>query len=432
MRAGGLSGSMERRVVVSASAAHAMTHTLELAFAALLVRIGLEFGVGVAALGAAATAGTVTFGATALPSGWLVDRFGPRAVMAWSMLSAGVLAFLVAAAPNMLVLVLALTLLGAGIGLYHPAGTSMVATVASRRGLALAAHGIAGNVGVAVAPAAAVGMALLLDWRAAYVVFGLAAFGVGMLVLRVAPSRDEAAAAVSERVLADAGRERPHRRSAPPAERRWLMPSLLLIYLSTIGQGFIYRGSLTFLTLHLAQHLGIRVLGWDAEAVAGGAATLVLLAAIGGQLAGGALSDRIPVERSLLPFVLLTGPFLAVMGFASGVLLLVAAAAFVFVNFAQQPVFNGLIADYAPAGTAGRAFGIMFFLTFGLGSFSATFAGLLAERWGTAAVFYALAGVSAAVFVAMSAVAAGAERRRARIEAPASEAERRIEAAAGG
>ncbi|MFN8638472.1 MAG: hypothetical protein U0360_03220 [Dehalococcoidia bacterium] len=36
--------SMERRVIASAALAHGMTHTLELTFAALLLRIGTEFG----------------------------------------------------------------------------------------------------------------------------------------------------------------------------------------------------------------------------------------------------------------------------------------------------------------------------------------------------------------------------------------------------
>ncbi len=406
--------SMERRVIVSAALAHAMTHTLELTFAALLVRIGAQYGVDVAVLGAVANAGTVTFGVTALPSGWLVDRFGPRTVMVAAMWFAGVFALLVAASPSLLFLAAALTLLGAGIGLYHPAGTSMVATVAERRGLGLAAQGIAGNLGVALSPVLAVAISIVFDWRVAYVCFGVAAFLVGLLVLRIAPSRAEATVAVAARARAQAAAP-PHRRlTAPPAVRHWLTPALLLIYGSAILQGFIYRGSLTFLTLHLREHLGIHVFGWDPEAVAGAAATLVLLAAVFGQIAGGTLSDRIPVERAVLPFIALTGPFLFLIGPSTGVLLLVACAGFVLMNFAQQPVFNGLITDYSPDGAVGRAFGISFFLTFGLGSFSATFAGMIANRWGTPQVFFALGCVSLTMVVAMATVALGAERRRAR------------------
>ena len=130
-------------MIASASMAHAGTHALELVFAALLVRIGFEFGADLAMLGAVGNAGTLTFGVFALPSGWLVDRYGPRAVMTLALGSAALFALVVAVSPTLWLLAGSLTLLGAGIGLYHPAGISMVATVSSRRGAALATHGVA-------------------------------------------------------------------------------------------------------------------------------------------------------------------------------------------------------------------------------------------------------------------------------------------------
>ena len=66
-------------------------------------------------------------------------------------------------------------MLGAAIGLYHPPGTAMVSTVIERRGRAFAMHGIAGNLGVSAAPAIATAIAVLLNWRAAYVVLALLA-----------------------------------------------------------------------------------------------------------------------------------------------------------------------------------------------------------------------------------------------------------------
>lgn len=161
---------MERRVILAASLAHGMTHALELAFAALLVRIGLEFGAGLSLLGAIANVGTLTFGATALPAGWLTDHFGPRAVISGALGTAAVFAVVVALSPNLVVLGSALALLGAAIGLYHPPGTAMVSAVIERRGRAFALHGIAGNLGISAAPAIATTVALILDWRAAYIV----------------------------------------------------------------------------------------------------------------------------------------------------------------------------------------------------------------------------------------------------------------------
>ncbi len=406
---------MERRVILSAALAHAATHSLELTFAALLVRIGIEFGADLAVLGAVANAGTLTFGITALPSGYLTDRFGPRAVISGCLFVAAGFALLVAVAPNLPALAVALASLGAAIGLYHPAGVTMVSTVTRRRGMAFAAHGVAGNLGVALAPAVATAIAIAVDWRAAYVVLAATTVVIALMVRRLAPSRSEAVAATAAAQTSRAAVTEStgaHGRSTPPAERRWLAPPLVLIYVVTVGMGFIYRGSLTYLPAHLERNLGFSIFGWSPEAVAGAMVSLVLLTAIIGQVLGGMLSDRIPVERAAVPIMALSFPMLLFVSQAGGVMLLFASAGFVVANFAQQPVINGLIADYAPEGAAGRAFGVSFFLTFGVGSFAATASGLVAQRAGTDATFLMLAVVGAVMLVLIIAVMAGAERRR--------------------
>lgn len=75
------------------------------------------------------------------------------------------------------------------------------------------------------------------------------------------------------------------------------------------------------------------------------------------------------------------------------------------------------IADYAPPHSAGKAFGVSFFLTFGIGSFAASIAGVVAERSGTGASFAMLAVVGAALAMTTLLVALGAERRRGGIDA---------------
>ena len=405
--------TLERSVIASAALAHGSTHAIELVYAALLVRIGLEFDADLAVLGVVGTAGTITFGTFALPSGWLVDHLGPRTVMTAAMASAAVFAILVAASPNLLVLAITLSLLGAGIGLYHPAGTAMVATVATRRGVALGIHGTAGIIGIAVAPAAAIGIAIAYDWRAAYIVFGIAAALVALFIWRMAPGREQVAAAVAHRAQVAASAPAHHRRTTPPAIRTWFTVPLILIYLSAIGTGFIYRGSLTFLALHLERELGISMFGWDAEAIAGATASLALLAGILGQTTGGWLSDRIPVERAILPYAILTPVFLAVMGVSAGIVLLIAAAGFAVCSWAQQPVMNGLITDYAPDGAVGRSFGISFTLIFGVGSIASTVTGIISERWDIGVTFLTLAVCGVAVAATLGALALGAERRHA-------------------
>lgn len=408
---------LERRVIVSSSLAHAGTHALELVYAALLVRIGFEFGADLAILGAIGNAGTLTFGLFAAPSGWLVDRYGPRAVMTLSMGSAALFALIVAFSPNLWLLAASLTLLGAGIGLYHPAGISMVATVASRRGIALATHGVAGIVGIAFAPGAAIGIAIAADWRAAYVAFAALAAGSAVLIWRISPDQDTAERAAAESAQAQLARPPAVRRTAPPPPGGWFTRPLLLLYAAAVGVGFIYRGSLTFLAVHFERELGISLFGWSAEAIAGATASLALLLAVLGLVSGGWLSDRMPLERAILPYALTTPLFLFAMAGMGGGWLLLAAAGFAIGSWAQQPIMNGLIADYAPPGAVGRSFGVWFALVFGVGSLASTVTGVVSERWSTGATFAVLAVCGVLVALLLIAVAQGAERRRAALEA---------------
>ncbi|MCA9843366.1 MAG: MFS transporter [Dehalococcoidia bacterium] len=413
---------IERRIVASGAMAHAMTHALELTFAALLVRVGLEYGADLALLGVVANVGTVTFGTTALPSGFLTDRFGPRAIITWCMAGAALFAFAVAAAPNLFVFAVFLSLLGAALGLYHPAGTSMVATVVERRGMAFAAHGIAGNIGVGAVPAIAIGISIATDWRMAYVVLGIAALGVALVVRTLAPSKEEvidaSQRASRSRVMAATGLARP--RSTPPEVRTWFTRPLLVIYVCSIGTGFIYRGSLTFLEKHLEEHLGIELFGWSPEAVAGAMTSIALLTAVLGQAAGGWLSDRFPLEWVVAPVLGLAAPSLLLMSTVGGIALLIFTATFVIANFGQQPIINGLIADYAPEGAGGRAFGLSFFLVFGVGSMAGTICGVVANAQGTSAAFGLLAAVSAGIgLVAVMLTVGAARRSRAVVIEPA-------------
>jgi len=67
----------------------------------------------------------------------------------------------------------------------------------------------------------------------------------------------------------------------------------------------------------------------------------------------------------------------------------------------SQPVFNALIADYTPDCWRGRMYGIYFFCAFGVGSFSASALGYIAESRGVGFVFLvcAVMGLFAAAFL---------------------------------
>jgi MFS family permease len=356
--------STQGRIVLYTALAHALVHTIELTYAALLLRIGAEFGQGKFMLGVIANVAAFTFGAGALPAGVLADRLGSQRVITFSFLAAAAASLLVGLSPNAFVLGVFLGLLGLSIGLYHPAGLSIIAQGAEKRGLALGYHGVAGNIGAALAPALAVGLAVAIDWRAAY--FFLSGLALLLVLLLRAIHLPEA---VSRPAAAPAPADADGVRAA-----RALVP-LLLVYGVSVLNGFIYRGSLTFLPAHIEENVHISILGINEAALAGSLTTVALLAGSAGQYFGGSLSQRHVLERLAPPLALAA-----------------VSAAFVFFNFSGQPVYNGLIAEYTPQGAMGRSYGISFFAAFGLGSAAASFAGFFAERWGTGSVFLSLAG----------------------------------------
>jgi MFS family permease len=396
----------EKRVVVFASTAHALCHSLELTYAALLTLIGREFGVGLLFLGAIANAYSLGMGLAAPVGGVLSDRLGSKRMLVVQLLASGSMAFLVAASTSIWLLAVTLTLLGLAIGFYHPVGLSFITRSVRERSLAIGYHGMAGNIGVAAAPALAVSVASLLNWRAAFVLLGLLCLVEALLVL-TSPARETRTA------RAEAPNPSTAREEAYPGLRAFLLPLLAVFGVNMLG-GFIYRGTLTFLPAHLESNAHIAILNIKPATLAGYFATIALLFGVGGQYIGGALGERVSREKLLVPIALIILPLLLLTGVAQGVWLVVSAASFAFFNFMAQPIYTTLISDYSPSRLQGSIFGVSFFSAFGLGSFAATFAGYIAQRWGTSWVFISLSLVEALITALALYLVLAAIRRRLR------------------
>ena len=233
----------ERRLMSYIASAHGTVHVMELVYPVLLSRIEEDFGVRSVFSGGIATLFGWAFGSSAIPGGFLTDRVGSRQVMVYAFFGGAVMATLAGLAPNEWFLAAALAGLGLTIGLYHPAGLSAAAQGIEQRGLALGLHGVAGNVGQALAPAIAVGLAVLIDWRAAFFfVAGLSALlGIMMAVIRL-PVHGE------DEVLAQ-----PDEQAGVQDHKRKLFVPLLVVYAGFVLSGMVYRGTITFLPKHLEE-----------------------------------------------------------------------------------------------------------------------------------------------------------------------------------
>lgn len=366
----------ERRLISYIAAAHGLVHIMELVYPALLSRIEDDFGVRSVVSGGVATLFGWAFGSSAIPSGFLVDRVGSRQVMVYAFFGGAVMATLAGLAPNEWFLAAALAGLGLTIGLYHPAGLSATAQGIRQRQMALGLHGVAGNVGQALAPAIAVGLAIAIDWRAAFFFVAAlsAALGVMMALTRLPVHGEEEVQAKPE----------PASEGAAPQRHALLVP-LIVVYAGFVLSGMVYRGAITFLPKHLEELVN--------DDFGAAFVTVALLMGAAGQLVGGYMSHRVRLERLAPVIALATVPALALTALLSGPALVVISSVFVCLYFMNQPVFTGLIADYAPEGAVGRSFGVSFFAGFGLGSLGGVIAGAFVDQWDTEAAFLAMTAI---------------------------------------
>jgi FSR family fosmidomycin resistance protein-like MFS transporter len=392
----------ERRLIGHVAAAHALTHIIELTYAVLLTRIQDDFGTRDVIMGAIATIFGWTFGSSAIPAGFLTDRLGSRRVLIYAFCGASVMAVLVGLAPNAWFLAAALAGLGLSIGLYHPAGLSAMAQGVRQRGMALGLHGVAGNLGQALAPAIAVGLAIAVDWRLGFFcVAGLSAVLAVFLSRAHLPVHGESEVLSAEEVAEPPAEDHPGRAND-------LLFPLLVTYAAFVLSGIVYRGAITYLPKHMEELVS--------EDFGAAFVTVALVMGAVGQLVGGVISQRVRLERMAPVIGLMAMPALVLTAVLSGPVLVLVASAFVFFYFANQPVFTGLIADYSPPGAVGRSYGVSFFAGFGLGSLGGVIAGALVDTWDTEAAFLGLTVFMALVVGLSFLLWTMAERRHRDVE----------------
>ena len=370
----------EKKAIAYTSACHGMVHILELAYGVVLVSVAQEFGAGLFVLGVLANVLGFTYGAMALPVGFLADRMSERRLLIFCCLGMGIASIAIGFSPNIYALGGFLAVLGLVLGIYHPTASAFISRVVAKRGLAFGYLGVGGNIGIAIGPLLAGIIASFMGWRWVYFIFAIPAFFlVAMLFFSARGEANFAQQPVNEVSI------------EKPSLRPIILP-LALIFFIQVMAGFIYRGMITFLPLYLSQRIQLAFLNTDSVLIAGAFTTIALIFGIGGQFLGGHLMERRRHENLVVFAFLVTVPTLLVMGNSEGLLLMIAASAFAFFYFMGQPILNCLVADYSPSEWRGRIYGAYFFSNFAIGSFSASMLGYVADKFATNWIFMAAAG----------------------------------------
>jgi MFS family permease len=362
---------------------HAFTHWYPATFYLLLPLIGNELGLSYVQIGSILTVQYIAGAISNIPGGILVDSVGRKGLlMAISLAWVGIPYLLMGFSGAYWVLLTCSALIGIGNNLWHPTAIPLLGNLyPARRGLVMSFHGMAGNVGDAVAPLVAGAMLTVLTWR-------------GVVVINVLPGMVMALLLLVYFARPQPGDMRASGRSAVESSAYVLRNFGLLlrnrtVMLLSIGGTFraiTQTSLLAFLPIFIARELGYSAV-WIG-------ACMFALQACGFAAApiAGHLSDKMGRRQVIVSSLGMTAVVLLFMAFAGRSVAFVFFVAILgFFLFAIRAVLQAWLLDATPKEMAGTSVGLMFGMS-AIGAAIGPFtSGVIADHYGLSATFYFLA-----------------------------------------
>ncbi len=373
--------TLSRRTILFVNIAHAFDHFILLIYPTAVIAIAIERGLDYATLISLSTGAFVAFGLFSLPMGWIADRIGRRNLMAIFFFGYGLSCIALATADSFIAFVIGLFVLGVFSAIYHPVGSTMLVSHASRLGHSLGWNGVWGNLGAASASGVTALIAATFGWRMAFVAPGLACLIAGMAFVALVPGDgDEASRA---------------RASQPPI--RVSRPAVLLAMFALA----IIAGGVTFniSTIALPKVIDERLAGDLPLVLTGSLATLVFLIGAAMQLAIGRLIDWVSLPVLFVSLSVMQPLGLGVAAMSNDAPLLAGMAMAMAAIYGQVVVNDAMIARYVPLEWRSRAYSIRYFLGFSVAGFAAPMIALLHAQGGFSPVLTMTAAFGAVVFL---------------------------------
>jgi MFS family permease len=332
------------RTLAAISAAHWVSHFHLFVLPMLFPFLKQQLGVGYIELGFALTVFGVVSGLTQAPIGYLADHIGARKVLLTGLTVGGLALIMLGLHLSYVSLIVSAALLGLANSVYHPCDYAILSTHLdeARMGRAFSVHTFAGFLGGAVAPAIMAALVATVGGLGALIVAGavgpvvaLALIAIGIPDASSADRKEDGAAAPKQSVIT---------------------PAIFVLTIFFMLLGLSSAGISNFGVVALMSGYGVTF------SAANIALTAFLGAGAAGVLAGGYLADRTKRHSNVaaacfainaviisviatinLPSAALTAA-MGLAGFLGGVI---------------TPSRDMLVRNAAPAGAAGRAFGIV-------------------------------------------------------------------------
>jgi FSR family fosmidomycin resistance protein-like MFS transporter len=375
-------------VIALVALAHGSSHFFQIILAPLLPLIKEDLGVSYAALGFVLTVFYAVSAVCQPLAGFVVDRYGARAVLVGGvgLLAAGTL--LQGMADSYAMLVAGAVVAGTGNSVFHPADFTILNSrvAAGRLGHAYSAHGVAGSLGYAASPLFSGGLGAAFGWHAP--LFAAAALGLALFAL----------------LLANARRLHVVREAAPAEARRPLGANARVLLTVPVLMCFLYfavyaaglTGLQNFSVAAMTVQYGV------ATTFASAALTAYMVGSASGILAGGFIAMRLPRHALVAATGLASGAlvFLALaMNVLPGAALPALLALAGFSLGATGPSRDLIVRAATPPGATGRVYGFVYSgLDFGSLTTPAFF-GWLMDHDLPQGVFYVVFGLTLAAML---------------------------------
>jgi len=362
---------------------HTMTHWYPATFYLLLPLIGNELGLSYSEIGAILTCQYLAGAISNVPGGLVVDMLGRKTLfMALSLLWVGVPYLLMGFTHAYWLLLVCSALIGIGNNLWHPAAIPLLAQrFPDRRGLAVAFHGMGGNVGDALAPLAAGIMLTILSWRNVVIINVIPALIVSLLILiylgRSSEQKETSGEKSSRIKVTDA-----------LSSLKTLLKNRTVVMVSTSSafRSMTQTALLTFLPIFLANQMGYSPV-WIGGCMFALQAAGFIAAPIAGHL-----SDRMGRRRIIMSSMAMTAIVLLMMAFVGRSTAFVLFISFLgFFLFAIRAVMQAWLLDATPRNMGGTSIGILFGTQAIGAAIGPALGGILADWYGLIATFYFLA-----------------------------------------
>ena len=332
------------RTLAAISTAHWVSHFHLFVLPMLFPFLKQQLGVGYIELGLALTVFAVVSGLTQAPIGYLADHIGARKILLMGLTLGGFALIMLGLHLSYPWLIASAVLLGLANSVYHPADYAILSAHMdeARMGRAFSVHTFAGFLGGAVAPATVAALVATVGGHGALIVTG--AVGPLVALLLVIVGIPDARAADRDPDAARAPRQ------------GIITPALIVLTIFFTLLSLSSAGIGNFGVVALMSGYGVSF------STANIALTAFLGASAVGVLAGGFLADHTQRHGQVAAacFAINAAIVLLIATIALPPLLLSAAMAGAgFLGGVIAPSRDMLVRNAAPAGAAGRAFGIV-------------------------------------------------------------------------